>query len=177
MVKTNTVILHIMHVYGEKCFNGVEYKLDGAIYRIIWRMKHHSVSSSVHHVCYLYMWWELRAKINWSVTYLNKKHSVITNNTTHPKLSIMKHRQRTMVPGPISARVLPINSAILSPVVPPSSHIDCHLSAAFDPATARRRVRNFLLALPDCRQMLFQSICGLSLQTIHICLNQWGLPL
>jgi hypothetical protein len=31
MVKTNTVILHFMHVYGEKCFNRVEYKLDGAI--------------------------------------------------------------------------------------------------------------------------------------------------
>jgi hypothetical protein len=55
MAKTNTVILHFMHVYGEKCFNGVEYKLDGAIYRIIRSTEHHSVSSSVYHVCYLYV--------------------------------------------------------------------------------------------------------------------------
>jgi hypothetical protein len=65
---------------------------------------------------------------------------MITNNTTHLKLSIMKHQRQAIVPGPISARVLPMNSVILLPVVPPSSHIDCHLSAAFDPATARRRV-------------------------------------
>jgi hypothetical protein len=55
MAKTNTVILHFMHVYGEKCFNGVEYKLNGAIYWIIWSTKHHSVSSSMYHVCYLYV--------------------------------------------------------------------------------------------------------------------------
>ena len=53
---------------------------------------------------------------------------------------MVKHLRRAGVPGPIALRINSMNSIILSPVVPPSNHIICHLSTTTDPATASKSV-------------------------------------